>query len=195
MSEEKIPLVSEEEDLDDEEERRVRKEQQALREQLAQLRNGTLHSPGLALFLSDLGKYYILEARADIEAFLTSEDREERRYALMALAVDFHLPDHLQTARRFLTSDPDDLCRITATTALSCLMEKTYDRPTLQLLAQVVHNEQEDESIRKGAYQAMLSVLGASKMERHLPATSHFHFPQDIKWDMVDEYWEKGEAI
>ncbi|MGH2482317.1 MAG: HEAT repeat domain-containing protein [Ktedonobacteraceae bacterium] len=195
MSEEQIPPTSEQEDLDEEEERRVRKEQEKLRDQLAQIRNGMLHSPGLALILSDLGKYYILEARADIEGFLTSEDSEERRYALIALAVDFHLPEHVQTARHFLTSDPNDHCRIAATTALGSLMTNTHDRPTLQLLAQVVHNEQEDESIRTGAYRAILSILGASKMEQFLTASLRFHFPQDIKWDMVDEYWEKGEAI
>ena len=195
MSEEKIPFTSGEEEIDEEAEQQAIKEQEELRAQLVRLRNGTLRSPGLAPILSDLGKYHILEARSDIEAFLTSEDSEERRYALMALTVDFGLQDYLETARRFLLFDPNDFCRITATTALDCLMEKTQDRPTLHLLAQVVHNEQENESLRKGAYSAMLSIVGASKMEQFLPATPDFHFPQDIKWDMVDEYWEKGEAI
>lgn len=145
MSEEEITLVDCEEYLNQDYERQVTEEQKKLREQLARLRNGTLHSPGLASILSDLGKYHILEARADIEAFLISDDSEERRYALVALAVDFHLQEHLRTAHHFLESDPDDLCRITATTALGSLMEDTHDLPTLQLLAKVAHNQQETE--------------------------------------------------
>ena len=166
-------------------------EEKLLREKLAAIRKGTLHSPGLYAVLVDLGKYHILEARPDIEAFLTSEDSEERRAALRTLTVDFQLQEHWETARRFLENDPDDLCRITAASAFAALMADTHDSSTLRLLANMVHNEEEDETVRTAAYRAILSVLGRPKAEQFATSfSSRFNFPQDVKWELVDQYLE-----
>lgn len=74
-------------------------------------------------------------------------------------------------------------------------MEKTHDRPTLRFLAGIVHNEHENEVVRTSAYSAILSVLGRPKAEQFATSfSSRFTFPQDVKWELVDEYWEEKSS-
>lgn len=126
------------------------------------------------------GKGHFLEARPEIEKFLSSDDPEMRKTALLVLVFGFGLYDYLDTARQFLEHDPDVHVRMIGASALGTIMRNTSNEHTLALLASVVRNDKEDTFVRRTAYAEMRSVLQDNPREHFTLATSRLHFPEDV---------------
>jgi hypothetical protein len=128
------------------------------------------------------GKSRLLEAHPDIEPFLHSPDADLRKSALYALAAYFRLQDYWPTALQFLLYDPDIIVRSEGASALGWLKSNTGDRRTLGLLANVVCDPYDDETVREDAYRSM-RIVAFGDWE---PLANSFYLERDADWDFVN---------
>jgi hypothetical protein len=155
---------------------------------LENVRQGKLKGRELYHALHEFGRNYFLQARKDVEGFLTNADPQLRAVALEVLVNHWRLQDFETTSRDFLEHDPDRECRIKGASALEVLKRNTNDKQTLSLLAGVVHNEQEALIVREAAYAAMLGIVHYDPAEQFRLASKGIKSPQEIDWKMVDSY-------
>ena len=171
----------------------IAEQTQRFQANLAALQEGTLTNEywNIHNTLVQIGKRQIREAGSLVARFLTSDDPDLRNVALMVLALDLGLHEYAETALRFLTEDPDPLCRMSGASAAGGFMQGTNDRRTLVVLARVASNEQEDEQVRSSAYRAILSVIGRSNLEQFMASRD---YPNNVDWQLVASFLgEEGE--
>ncbi len=153
----------------------------ALKE-LEDYRAGKFAASHYDTLIMNWGKSRLLEARPDIEPFLYSPDADLRKSALYALTAYFRLQDYWPIALEFLLYDPDFIVRCEGADALGWLKKNTGDRRTLGVLANVVCDPYDDESVRRDAYRSMRIVaFGDSK-----PLGLSFYLERDADWDFVN---------
>ena len=138
--------------------------------------------------IHEFGRNHFLEARKDVEGFLTSSEPQLRSVALEVLVNYWRLSDFEETARDFLEHDPDDDCRMKGAAALLVLKRNTKDPQTLSVLARVVRNSEEDLIVREAAYAAMRVVIHYDPREQFRLASKGIASPQEIDWEMVNCY-------
>jgi HEAT repeat protein len=155
---------------------------------LKALRRGALSPRETYRAIQAFGEMNFQEARPEVEGFLKSEDPELRFVSLKVLTLYWHLEEYWETAREILEHDPDEDCRFRAAAALADLKQDTQDRQTLQVLARVVRNEQEELVVREAAYAAMKAVLHFDPHEQFHTATRSFDLDKEADWEMVDSY-------
>ncbi|GCE11720.1 HEAT repeat domain-containing protein [Tengunoibacter tsumagoiensis] len=151
-------------------------------QQLTKYRAGQIETSQYAWMIDDWGKYNIVEALPEIEAFLQSSDVDVRIAALHTLTSYFRLQKYWPTARDFFLYGSDMSERSAGALALGRLQQNTQDRKTLGLLASVVADIYENDEIRKDAYQAML-LVGSGKWEM---VHSRFYIDQDANWEYIN---------
>ena len=150
--------------------------------ELEDYRAGKFDASHYDMLIMGWGKSRLLEARPDIESFLHSPDDDLRKSALYALTTYFGLQDYWPTALQFLLYDPDFLVRSEGAYALAWLKKNTGDRGTLSVLASVVCDPYDDETVREDAYRSMRIVaFGESK-----PLGLSFCLERDADWDFVN---------
>jgi HEAT repeat protein len=155
----------------------------ALKE-LADYRAGKLDASHYDSLIVGWGKVGLLEARRDIEPFLYSPEYSLRSSALHTLAGNFHLQDYWPIAVQFLLFDPDMIVRREAAFVLGWLKSDTRDQRTLAVLADVVRDPYDDETVRKYAYEAMRWVaFGDSDV-----LGTAFYLERDADWDFVNAH-------
>ncbi|MBO0783211.1 MAG: HEAT repeat domain-containing protein [Ktedonobacteraceae bacterium] len=159
-------------------------EQAQLQQKLEDLRQGKIPPGELYATINDFGKAYFLEARPDVERLLTHPDSQYRGLAIQVLATNWRLPEHWETARNMLLTDPDVDCRMKAASALQTLKRDTQDRPTLEVLAGVVTNQQEERIVREVAYAAMRGVVKYDPREQFRFANEDLA-AQEVDWNWV----------
>jgi len=155
---------------------------------LEALRQGALSPREIYHAIQAFGEMNFQEARPEVEHFLKSEDPELRFVALKVLTQYWRLTEHWKTARDVLLHDPDEDCRFRAAGNLGSLMMNTHDKPTLSILARVVHNEQEKRVVRSAAYAAMRGILHFDPREQLHMAAHGVDFAKEVDWKMVDLY-------
>jgi HEAT repeat protein len=173
-------------------------EQQAkARKSLMEYRAGRIPYSKYQTSILQWGKAGLLEARPDIEPFLNSPNANLRGQALQTL-VRLGLQEFWSTAVRFFLYDPDYGVRIEGANALGCLKKNTQDRRTLGILASVVSDIYEEDSIRSTAYYNM-RVVTYGKQRPTGPSSNPFFVGRDFDWDFVrsnldstlDEEWKE----
>ncbi|MBO0780990.1 MAG: HEAT repeat domain-containing protein [Ktedonobacteraceae bacterium] len=162
-------------------------EQIQLRQKLEDLRQGKIPPGELYATIHDFGRAYFLEARPDVERFLTHPDSQYRGLAIHVLASDWRLPECWETARKMLLTDPDVDCRMKAASALQALKRDTQDHPTLEVLAGVVTNQQEEQIVREVAYAAMRGVVKYDPREQFRFANEGL-VVQEVDWNWVRSF-------
>jgi hypothetical protein len=158
---------------------RTRREH-ALKE-LEDYRAGKVKESGYDSMIVEWGKVGLLEARQDIEPFLYSPEADLRISALHTLVGNFHLHDYWQTAVQLLLYDPDILVRREAAFVLGWLKKTTGDQQTLGVLASVVCDPYDDETVRAYAYDSMRRVAFGDSG----PLALSFCLERDADWDFV----------
>jgi hypothetical protein len=138
--------------------------------------------------IHEFGRNHFLEARKDVEGFLTSSDPQLRALALEVLVNHWRLSDFEKTSRNFLEHDPDKECRVKGASALEVLKRNTKDRHTLSVLARVVRNSEEELIVRDAAYAAMRGVIHYDPREQFFLASNGITSLQEIDWEMVNSY-------
>jgi len=175
-----------------EEEKKRREMEKKNREELVSLlkalRHGALSPRETYRAIQAFGEMNFQEARPEVEGFLKSEDPELRFVSLKVLTRYWHLDEYWETAREILEHDPDGDCRFRAAHALADLKRNTQDRQTLQVLARVVRNKQEEPVVRESAYAAMKAILHFDPREQFHTATLRFDLDKEADWEMVDSY-------
>jgi hypothetical protein len=169
-------------------------------------RAGKITPSSYRSMITTWGKAHLLEARADIEPFLSSPNASIRGNALHVLGGSFYLQEYWSTAVQFLLYDPVDRAREEAITALSMLKNGILDQRTLAVFARVVSDHYDDEDIRISAYQEMrFMVYGHAAYEEWQrldnPPEVIFNVEREVDWDFVhaaidtalEEEW-KAEA-
>jgi hypothetical protein len=155
---------------------------------LQQLRAGAIDDQHVANALHSFGDARLLEARADVERYLTHPDPNIRHMALHVLTLHFDLQDHWQTAVDFLLHDPVHTRRVDGAEALGWLKRDTQDRGTLEILAQVVRNKAEEEEVRSAAYAAMREILHEDREEQMRLLDLDWDLERDADWAFVDSF-------
>lgn len=145
--------------------------------------------------IREFGRENFCEARPVVERFLTHEDEQLRYIALEVLTNHWRLAEHWQTARDFLEHDPDDDCRRMGASSLEALKMNTKDRLTLEVLARVVCNEQEDGMVRVSAYEAMHSVIHFDPRKQFKMTCKGTSLLREIDWNMVKSYLPEGSDL
>ncbi len=164
-----------------------------LERRLADLRRGALPPSETYHTIHQFGRAHFLEARPDVERFLTDDDPELRYIALEVLTTHWRLPEHWETARHFLEQDPFDGNRILGASALESLKQDTRDRPTLAVLARVVRNEQERRMVREAAYIAMQGIIHYDPRAQFNLSATGVNLAHDVDWALVDSYLPVSE--
>ena len=139
-----------------------------------------------------LGKAQYLEAREDVESLLTDPDPDIRETALKVLTLYWYLDEYWEKARNFLEHDPVSSCRAEGAFALGVLKRDSGDKKTLVILAHVVKNEHEAESVRITAYKAMRSIVQFDMMEERKWMREEFTLEKDINWFFIEACLQKG---
>lgn len=134
-----------------------------------------------------------LEARPEVERFLSSTDPELRMVALKVLTRYWQLPEHWSTALHFLQQDPDTECCMQGANALGSLKANTGDPLTLNVLAQVVSNEQEEALVRQATYAAMRNIIHSDPREQFRLAAHDIDLTKEVDWKMVNSYLEQKD--
>lgn len=163
---------------------------------LDDLRRGVVPPGALYSTLHDLGRERVEEGVPDIERFLTHDDPQLRYVALEVLAFHFQLPQHAETARRFLVQDPDDDCRRLGAAALGKLRRDTQDETTARLLAPVVRNLAENLTVRETAYLAMREIMRFVPRERFFlfgGGRADIDHEPTVDWAFVDSFLTPGD--
>lgn len=172
----------------------ITEKKQEAKERLELLRQGNVANIEIPSALFTFGKAEYLEARPDVELLLTNPEPEIRKTALKVLTSYWYLDDYWETARDFLEHDPDADCRAEGAFALGVLRRDTGDRKILAVLAKVVKDENEGESVRITAYQAMRSIVQFDIEEHKRWMREGFTFEKDVNWAFVDACLEQGEG-
>ena len=98
--------------------------------------------------------------------------------------------------------DPFEKVREKAIAILSRVYKETWDRPTCELMAQVVYNQDESYACRRSAYFAMHRICDSPYVERNmdnlvanvrwqqkrLRSYLNFDLEKDIDWNFVNKY-------
>lgn len=158
------------------------------------LRQGNRDGIGIPSTLITFGKAEYLEARPEVEQFLTDPNPEIREHALKVLTLYWYLDEHWKTACDFLEHDPVEDCRVAGVVGLEALKTDTGDRKTLLILAKVVKNENETTYMRTRAYQAMRSIAHFNIEEQKRWMREGFSFEKDVNWSFVNAVLEQGEG-
>lgn len=159
-----------------------------LMRQLQDMRDNKLAGRALYRTVHELGRSHFLEARQDVERFLTHTDPQLRAIALEVLVNHWRLADYWNAARAFLEQDPDKECRMKGASALEVLKRNTQDRLTLSVLAHVVRNPQEAQLVRETAYAAMRGIIHYDPREQFRLASKGITTAHEVDWNMVDSY-------
>jgi hypothetical protein len=154
---------------------------------LAELEAGRLTNDYGRIYnlLIEIGRRRRVEAQPLVERFLASDDAELRDAALMVLTYDLRSYNHLETAVRLMTEDPDVDVRARGAGAVGLMMGGTNDRTALATLARIALNEREDRSVRASAYSGVLQVLGRSPREWFTAART---YPEGVDWALVRSF-------
>lgn len=166
----------------------LQEEQQELLRRLQKLRQGELSPDEAYHAVAIFGKKHFLDALPDVERLLAHEDAELRNIALVVLGFDWHKEEHWKTALDMLQHDPDDNNRLTAASVLGSLKKNTEDQLIIRVLAQVVHNANEDLFVRKAAYYAMKAILHYDYAEQIGSMRKTFDPDLDVNWELVNSY-------
>jgi hypothetical protein len=154
-------------------------------ELLHNYRAGKITPSSYHSMITQWGKAHLLEARADIEPFLSHSDVLVRSNALHVLAGSFQLQEYWSTAVQFLLYDPNLIAREEGITVLAWLKANTREQRTLAILARVVGDHYDDDMIRRDTYRAMRSVAYGNWERLDNPPESIFNVDRDADWDFI----------
>jgi hypothetical protein len=155
---------------------------------LQALRAGSIDDEHLSSALHLLGEADLREAQADVESYLTHPNPNIRHMALHVLIFHFDLQAHWQTAVDFLLRDPVHTRRVDGANALGSLKRGTQDHRTLEILAGVVRNGEEEIEVRDAAYAAMRRVWRDDPEEQVALIDLDWDLEKDADWHFVDLY-------
>ena len=153
---------------------------------LANLRTGRIPRRNLYTVLHTLGHEGFLEAKADVEKFLTHPDPELRYIALNVLTFHWMCEEHRITCERFARQEADSDNRRMGVAGLGALMEGTKNSRTLRLLLRVFRNKKEEWDVRDAAYRSILYVLGRPASEQP-SAARELDYTKDVNWKRIQE--------
>jgi len=159
----------------------MEKSQEELEQLLDALRQGKLKGHEIYRAVQAFGENNFQVARPEVEALLQSDDFELRFVALKVLTGYWHLAEHWETAYQVLLHDPEVECRFRAATDLGSLKRNTQDARTLNVLAHIVCNEQEE------------LVLHYDPKEQWHIASRKFDLATGVEWEMVKRYCKINE--
>jgi hypothetical protein len=171
----------------------MEKSQEELEQLLDALRQGKLKGHEIYRAVQAFGENNFQVARPEVEALLQSDDFELRFVALKVLTQYWHLAEHWETAYQVLLHDPEVECRFRAASDLRSLKMNTQDARTLNVLAHIVCNEQEELVVREASYAAMLGVLHYDPKEQWHIASRKFDLATGVDWEMVKRYCKINE--
>lgn len=156
---------------------------------LESLRRGEQPLGGEYRAVLEIGRAGLVEARSEIERFLTNDSGDGvRELALLTLTRNFGIQEHWETARQWLEHEKSSYARATASSALMYLRKNTSDVYTLKLLAPIVQDTNEPHSLRLSAYCAMRGILAYNQREQFDMLTPDFDLDRDADWKMVASY-------
>ena len=173
----------------------MEKNQEELERLLDALRQGKLKGREIYRAVQAFGENNFQVARPEVEALLQSDDFELRFVALKVLMGYWHLAEHWETAYQVLLHDPEVECRFRAASDLGSLRRNTQDTRTLNVLAHIVCNEQEELVVREASYAATLGVLHYDPKEQWHIASRKFDLATGVDWEMVKRYCKINENI
>lgn len=152
---------------------------------LEEFHAGKINKSKLYSTIHLFGQADLIEARPDVERFLTNERPDLRSIALHVLTLHFKLQEHWQTAVDFLLYDPDISCRSKGASALEWLKRNTRDSRTLSILASVATNKNEEIGVRGDAYTAMRGIFSYDNEEQLHIIDHNFNLERDADWEFV----------
>ena len=149
------------------------------------LSRGEQWEQGVFSAIALLGNASYTRATPILEGYLTSEDPEVRAWALQALVLDFHLPEHCETAWKMLDEEHHEPKRIAAGCLGFCYMS-TKEPAVLVRLAPLVRDTKQHWLVRVEAYAALLSVLGCPYGHPMRPARARMvDFETEVDWALI----------
>ena len=157
--------------------KKKRVEEPTLAERLRLLKGGQLSDDrevaSLAADLGNIDSDFIevseenyIEAKEVVEKLLDHPCGIVRYNSLSTLAYEWGACSRIGRIKDMASSDPDDDCRSQAVAALGSLFRGTWNLDILQFLTTIVTKLQEEEDVRRSAYQGVLNVLGVPYSEQ-----------------------------
>lgn len=153
---------------------------------LADLRAGAVEHTNLYDVIHKFGNEGFVEAKPEVERFLTDSDPELRYIALNVLTFHWACSDHRCTCERFALNDCDSDNRRIGVGGLGSLLKGTRDPKALALLLSIFRNEEEEWHVRDGAYASILYVHGRPLSEQP-PASRMLDYTKDVNWGRIRE--------
>ena len=86
--------------------------------------------------------------------------------------------------------DPDEDVRRLAAGCLGSLDQATHNPQTLRLLLDVFFNDNEERTVKEGAYDSILDVVGIPWKDRPSMARE-WNWDTDINWKLINELQQK----
>jgi hypothetical protein len=164
-----------------------------LEQNLEAIRQGKIAVIDMPHIIDYFGPAYFFPAIPTLAQLLTHDEALVRDMALKILTLYFRLPEYWCTAREFMEHDPEEICRDRGATSLGWLQENTKDVRTLCVLARVIRNDHEEESVRERAYQSMRAVFNYNVQEQNRLVDEELNFDTGVDWEFVDTYIRLGE--
>jgi hypothetical protein len=118
------------------------------------------------------------------ERFFDHPDPNLRLAALKMFCIHWDLDERFGDAcERLAWTDSDEEVRAAAIDHLGWRYWETSDFRIGGFLAEIVHDETQDASVRRMAYLSLYQIRGRSVLER--PSRKDFRFPEDVDWSLV----------
>ena len=156
------------------------------------LRHEEVPEKGMQWAIAVLGNAAFTPAIPLIEHALRDENPYVRALALQTLTLDFHLPEHCQTAWSMLNDEHYEPRRIAAGSLGFCYWA-TRDITVLKPLIDLVRRDDEDWLVRQTAYNSIFDLLGYPILHPKRPPTNRqLDFAAEVDWSLLNSL-ERGE--
>ena len=155
----------------------------------AALQRGEEPEEGIVDALAVFGRAAYVPAVPLVERLLNDPDVYVRTYALQTLVLDFHLPQHFETAWRMLGEETHYELRSMAASCLGFCYTTTRDLPLLQWMAALVADHSEDPMVRTSAYAAIFDIVGYPyRNPKRPPFTWAANFRnEEVDWELISQ--------
>lgn len=148
--------------------------------------------------LIDIGKQEHRCLEKEVWDFLTHEEPDLQRAAIMVLGTYWKLPEFSEKARALLNSSSDDDVRVAALINWVGYYEGTKDANVITVLNDFIRDSSEDIFIRLESVRGLFRVYGETiaddKMRALERVQSYSEFDNLAPWDDIDRIVESQPA-
>lgn len=139
----------------------------------------------------DIGKGEHRQLQPEVIKFLSHNDSEARRAAIIVLGTHWQVPEVIDTLENLWRNDPEELVRVAALIAWSGYFAKTKNKPAMKKLFQILIDDVEELQVLIEALAGIFRISGLELSQFGLANIYRINdfdeFKSKVPWDELDK--------